>query len=114
MSSWKALAPGSQPCYDTGALAAEASKGRVTLQDHHGTMEGTVVTRPGVTEGTVVTRPGVTEGTVVTRPGVTEGTVLTRPGVTEGTTVQGGGLESVFGDKVCSRHIKLAIASASG
>ena len=92
MSSWKALAPGSQPCYDTGALAADASKGRVTLQDHHGTMEGTVVTRPGVTEGTV----------------------LTRPGVTEGTTVQGGGLESVFGDKVCSRHIKLAIASASG
>jgi len=103
VSSWKALAPGSQPCYDTGALAADASKGRVTLQDHHGTMEGTVVTRPGVTEGTVLTRPGVTEGTV-----------LTRPGVTEGTTVQGGGLESVFGDKVCSRHIKLAIASASG
>jgi hypothetical protein len=103
VSSWKALARGSQPCYDNGAVAAEASKGRFTLQDQHGTMEGTVVTRPGVTEGTVLTRPGVTEGTV-----------LTRPGVTEGTTVQGGGLESVFGDKVCARHIKLAIACASG
>jgi hypothetical protein len=81
----------------------EASQGRVTSQDQHGTAEGTVVTRPGVTEGTVVARPGVTEGTV-----------LTRPGVAEGTTVQGGGLESVFGDKVCSKLAKLAVASASG